>query len=572
MNSRKPLLIFFFVLFLLLGAIAGVVLLHFALTPPPNYFVPKIKVVQKGIRGSVRWKQNRIAYTRLIYDVYINPRYLVPEKKDFFVQLFSSYTGVDPQLLSKKLEANHRVKIAEVDERGRKDLLYLRRVLDKNRVFRSNRLGYRMGYEIVSPRIERIYPYQDLLEPILGFYNRSKKKGMEGLEAYYNYSLKPRKDGVISGYRDVIGNVIYDGSSQIHLPLNGEDLSLNINLILQKRLEQLLDRTKREYNVSEIVAGVIDSRTGKVIALATTNRYDPNHIRKEDIPNLSPSVIRRLYEPGSVMKPITFAILWESGLIRPGEKIYVNRGRWKPRWRKKPILDDEPFVYLTPRDIVVHSSNIGISKLVLRLDGETFYNWLVKFGFNAPTGIDLAYEKGGFLLPASKYEAPIYRTTTAYGYGLRVSFMELLRAYNAFNNGGYLLTPRIAPSPAPSPVQILSPTTSNYVLSVLRDVVLRGTGRKAYFPGLYIAGKTGTAHISAGKRGYLDWYNSSFFGFANDQKGERYTIGVTFFRVGSGKYFASQTAVPLFRKIVEIMVEEGYLTPSMGKFQPVFHR
>jgi cell division protein FtsI (penicillin-binding protein 3) len=572
LNSKGGLYFFFFV-FLFFGLVAGGVILYFSFTKPPNYINPRITVIQKGIRGSIQWKQNQVAYTRLVYDVYFNPIYLAPSKKELFIELFSVYSGVDrgwleerinraiDQIRERNLSRGLRIKIAEVGESGRKELVYLRKVLDKNRVFRANRQGYRIGYEIVAPRIERVYPYQDLLEPALGFYEKGSGKGKEGLEGYYNYWLKPRKDGKISGYRDVIGNVIYDGNSKIELPINGRNLQLNVNLIIQRRVEHLLDRAKQEYNVSEIVAGIIDSQTGKVIVLASSNRYNPNQIRPSDIPNLTISAIRRLYEPGSVMKPITYAILWQEGLIIPNEKIFVNWGRWRPKWRKKPITDDEPFKFLTPRDIVVHSSNIGISKLVLRLNGTTFYDWLVRFGFNSPTGVDLPYEKAGVLLPAEKYQAPIYRTTAAYGYGLKVSFIELLRAYNAFNNNGYLVTPRLAQSPTPKPVKILTDDTATEVLGVLRDVVLRGTGRKAYYPGIFTAGKTGTAHISIGKEGYTDWYNSSFFGAADDWEGHRYTIGVTFFRVGGERYFAAQTAVPLFRQIVGILVEEGALKP-----------
>jgi len=143
--------------------------------------------------------------------------------------------------------------------------------------------------------------------------------------------------------------------------------------------------------------------------------------------------------------------------------------------------------------------------------------------------------------------------------------MELLRAYNVFNNGGYLVTPRLADTPTPKPVQIISPSTANEVLNVLRMVVLQGTGKRGLVPGIFTAGKTGTAHISRGKRGYsYTSYNSSFYGFANDNHGHRYTIGVVFFKLTDPRYFASQTAVPVYRQIVKMMVEERLLIPDFN--------
>jgi len=553
-------------IFVLFGIIAVGVVVRFTIVKPAGFFLPKGRIVQKGIRGNIDGNGTFIVYSKLIYDVQINPIYLNPRLKPQFIQLFSIYTGIPPEKLEERLRGNRWIKLAEVDERQKMELIHLRRYLSLKGFFRRHpQTGYQMGYSIEAPREVRIYPYGNLLEPVLGYYNRYEKEGKEGIEGYYQLYLAPKQDGIIKGYRDVSGNIIYDGSSLTEMAINGSPLHLFINPIVQRRLEQILDDAKQEFNVAEVVAGIMDARSGHLIALASSNRYNPNHIRREDIPRLAPAVIRHLYEPGSVMKPITYAILWENGLIKPGEQIYVHRGRWRPKWRKKPIVDDVPFRYLTPRQIIIHSSNIGITKLVLRIDGPTYYKWLVSFGLNSPTGVDIAQELSGRLQPEMVYRSPNYRSVTAFGYSLMVSFMELLRAYNVFNNGGYLVTPRLANTPAPPPIQILNRGTAQEMLEVLRLVVLKGTGKKGLVPGIFTAGKTGTAHISKGRLGYsFDSYNSSFYGFANDRFGHRYTIGVVFFKLTDPRYFASQTAVPTYQKIVKMMVEEKLLTTDFN--------
>jgi cell division protein FtsI (penicillin-binding protein 3) len=139
-----------------------------------------------------------------------------------------------------------------------------------------------------------------------------------------------------------------------------------------------------------------------------------------------------------------------------------------------------------------------------------------------------------------------------------VNFVQLLKAYNAFNNNGIEVTPKIADVKTDYK-RVISAKTAHEMMAILRKIVLKGTAQNAYIDGIFTAGKTGTAHVSINNK-YEKIYNSSFFGFAND-KTHRYTIGVTFFDIKAPfpNYFASQSAVPLFKKIVIIMKDEKLL-------------
>ncbi len=562
-NIRIPLI--YIVFFILVMGLFGA-FLFFSVSKPKNYFNPEIVKIESAVRGNILTNNFTLAKSEKIYAVYINPAYISSKKKAMFINLFSIYTGVDSKTLYKKLKSHKkRILLATVDLKTKQQLVYLRRILDYYRVFASYK-GVRRAYDMESVTrdaktgkykglFKRVYPYNDTFEPFLGRYSKEKQRGDNGLEDYYDEVLKPQKYGKVKGYRDVSGNIIYDKNSVIKYPVNGQSLKLNINLVLQKRIEKLLDESKNLFQAQEVMAVVMDSKSGKIIALATSNRFNPNHITKKDIPNMQISALRYLYEPGSVMKPITFAILLENGKVNPYEVLNAYNGKWKPKWRKTYIRDDDAFAWLSAENALVYSSNIVISQLALRLSNTEFYEGLKKFGFSKISGIDLPYELKGYIRSLRELQYPVYKSTTSYGYGITVNFVQLLKAYNAFNNNGIEITPKIADVQTSSK-RVIKAKTANEMMRILRKIVLKGTAKNAYIDGIFTAGKTGTAQINKNSK-YEKIYNSSFFGFANDNS-RKYTIGVTFLGIKAPfpNYFASQSAVPIFKKIVIIMKDE----------------
>ena len=158
----------------------------------------------------------------------------------------------------------------------------------------------------------------------------------------------------------------------------------------------------------------------------------------------------------------------------------------------------------------------------------------------------------------------MHKANTSYGYGMFTTFPQLLKAYSAFNNDGIAVTPKLLEhtKETKNDLHSVNKKTANQVHDMLLEVVKRGTGVKAQYQGLEIGGKTGTAHIAKNGR-YVKEYHSSFYGFANDSEGHKYTIGVLVIRAkAKHKYFASQSAVPTFRKLVELLVNNGYLMPK----------
>ena len=545
----------------------------------------------RSFRGSIISADDyTLSSSQKTYQAVIRGENIVPEKKEVFIKLFSIYSGISVKnirkrfknrkgkeikgniILSKTINARHAMQL--------KSLAYKLRKLD---VFRStkNRAGIEVlyGLDIIENGESRRFPLKDVLSPILGYVGKksdgryTRPVGKKGLERNYEKHITSKKDGYFKGKRDVNSRVIHDKNSIKQQRVDGLDLHLNIPLALQRRVELMIDNMKQNIDADEIIVGVMESKTGKVLSMASTERYDPSHITQKDIPALNPKFSEYPYEAGSVIKPLTLAIALDHKVVTPNTWVNTYNGKMKIG-KNRTITDDEKFDSLTATDIIVHSSNVGISQISWKLTGTEFREGLIKFGIAKQSGIDLSRDLPGQLKSLHLLNHQMHRANSSYGYGMLVTFTQLFKAYSAFNNDGVAVTPRLVNylrdakgnqytlDPKVGDLQPIGKKAANQIHDILLEVVKRGTGVKAQYPGLEIGGKTGTAHIA--KHGhYVKEYHSSFYGFVNDKFGNKYTIGVLVIRAKKRyKYFASQSAVPTFKNIVRILVEQGKLTPD----------
>jgi len=535
----------------------------------------------KAQRGSIISADGfSIATTQKLYKAVVNTRNIDPEKEELFIQLFSIYSGIEPAEIRQRLHTR-KGSVTLSYHISPKEAMYL-----KTLGFELRRLGVFIEYEtssgdrilqglnIIESGEARTYPYGKLLTPLLGYPRKMEEEGytrvygIKGLEKFFDEELNPQQNKTQKALRDVNGYLILNKQSDVKRQINGLTVKLNIPITLQARVEAVTDRIKEQLKADEIIATVMDSKTGKIIALASSNRFDPSHIRTADYPSLNTNAIEYSFEPGSVVKPIIFSLLLDRGLINPYDMVNGHNGRFT--MGRKTIVDEHAFRMISAEDVIVHSSNIGIAQLAQKLNGEEFTEGLKRFGFTHFSGIDLPYEKRGSIPSSAQLNNYLYKAITSYGYGMRSNAMQMIKAYNVFNNGGKLINPMVVealyddngrsiPMQVQAPVQVISPATAERMKQILIKTVNEGTGTVAKTPGIEVGGKTGTAHIA--KNGaYVNSYHTSFIGFANDAK-HNYTIGITVIEPRT-VYFASITAVPVFKGIVDLMIEEKYLTPD----------
>jgi len=550
------------------------------------------KKLERARRGSIISADYYVvSYSKNIYQASINTKSIYPNKLELFIELFSIYSKMDRDIVKSALLDKYgdlifgRVIISNsIDEKEAIRLKSLAYKLKRLNVFRpiKNSHGVEVvyGLDITEVKESRFYPFNYTLSPVTGYIKSKiidgykRPIGMKGLEKYYNKFLQSKRDGYFVGKRDVAGHIVYgDNSKHIEL-INGLDLHLNIPLSLQTSVEKMLTYMKKELDASEIIVGVMESQTGKILSLASSERFNPNLITQDKISALNPKFTEYLYEAGSVIKPLSLAIVMDEGKIKANSWIKTYNGKLRIG-KKYVISDDEKFHSLSARGIIVHSSNVGISQIVWRITGGELYDGFKRFGLGEKTGIDLSRELTGHIKKPYKLNHKVHSANSSYGYGMSVTFIQLLKAYSAFNNDGIAMTPQIIDyfkdnrtqkyyklEPSKTNLTSMSKKTAQSMKNILKAVVKKGTGVEAQYKGLIIGGKTGTAHISIRGK-YSDSYNSSFFGFANDNRGKKYTIGVLVIKAKKKyKYFASQSAVPTFKHIVEEMVKLNYLKPS----------
>lgn len=548
--------------------------------------LPKLKhsEVVHATRGNIISSDGfKVATSKKFYKAVVDTRNINPDKLDLFIKLYTIYSSQNASKV-KKIILSHKGSVVlsySIDPKRAKHLKELSRKLFKLGIFQSyedqeSGVTFIHGLNIIESGEGRFFPVADTLTPVIGYVKKieqdsiTKVIGVKGLERFYEERLNSIQDSEVSGSRDISNAIILNKESISSRRLDGYDIHITIALKLQKVIEEVLDNYKENLQADEIVVGVMHSKSGALLALASSNRYDPNLIKRSDYTNLNPTATEYSYEPGSVMKAITFALLLKEKKVNPYDLVRIYGGRYK--LGRVLIRDTHEYEWLSAEDVIVHSSNVGIAQLAQKLDAVAFFSGLKDFGFTQKTNIDLPYEAVGSIPALQRFNSETYKGTVGYGYGMRATFMQVLKAYNVFNNNGRMITPYIAsyfssqdgkkyPTYRNDEREIIPVSVAKRMQSILIKTVQKGTGVGAKIDGLSIGGKTGTAQI-AKEGGYSFTYNSSFFGFANDAKNQ-FTIGVL---VREPKkrynYFASLTAVPVFKEVVLRLVEEGYLTPS----------
>lgn len=609
-NKTKKIVILFILIFLFL------LILMFSIfrTINEDRHLPSLKSEKKelAVRGDIISEDNfKIASSKKLFRASIDTRHLDPEKKELFLTLFSIYSGVDYKTLKDKLKEAEKspgnlVLSYNIDSRAAKNLKELDFKLRQLDVFIARQVsGSRIvkSLTISESGEKRIFSYKDTLTPVVGYISKyesesgkTRVNGIKGLENSYNKYLNDGKDGVLQGYRDILSYISFNRDSVMTKREDGYNLKLNIPLKLQKNNETTLDNHKKKLSADEIMVTVMENRTGKILSLASSNRFNPQNIRKEDIGSLNVNAVEYQFEPGSIVKPLSISLALDKNLVKPNESFSAynfNSVRGAYPIGRFTIKDDHRFSKhsLSLDDIVIFSSNIGTLQIAQRLTGPEFFEGMKKFGFTRKTGIDLPYEKKGIMPKLWQFSVGdkekrdnVYKATVSFGQGMTATFIQLIKAYSVFNNDGAMVTPQIVSylshdndnnkytSPYDKqPEQVISKKTANEMKRLLIKTVEEGTGKSAKVQGLEIGGKTGTAQI-AGGTGYLKKYISSFFGFVNDDKGNSYTIGVTVINpISTGPnwyyYYAAQSAAPVFKEIVQNLIKLNYLSPKIDIIQ-----
>src|ERR1700690_902294 len=285
-----------------------------------------------------------------------------------------------------------------------------------------------LGLPGVSVRKEprRVYPNGELASTVIGHAGLDGR-GLEGVELEYDESL--RGSGMeVTGIRDRLGrDLLMEGAVDASANA-GKDLVLTLDKYLTYLTERALEEAVSKHGAKAATSVMIDPHTGEILAMASVPGYNPNNPSDAAERGARNRAITDAYEPGSIMKTVTFSAAFDAGKLRPEDRLDCQLGQMQVG--KYHIRDDHPKGVLTAAEVFKYSSNIGTVKIARRIGKEALWNALDRFGFGRPTYLGLPGERRGILRPISRW-GEIEFATHAFGQGMTVSPVQLAAGFAA---------------------------------------------------------------------------------------------------------------------------------------------
>jgi cell division protein FtsI (penicillin-binding protein 3) len=513
---------------------------------------------------------------QLSYETVTAPRGTITDRNgvDLAVSEPAQDISADPYLIADPLEAAQRLApllgqtqtsvLTKLSER--RGFVYLAHPLPARAA--QAVLALKIAGVTGTPVMRRVYPRGPLAAQVLGVVG-AEGGGLAGLEYSRNGVLAGR-----SGERRVVSDEIGQpvSISETHREVPGKSLSLTLDANIQQRAEDVLGAVARVFDPKDATAIVMDPRSGAILALANwpqVNANDPDAYSPEAMAEaMEDRAVGLDYEPGSTFKVVAVSAALEGGLITPSTPFNIPD---QIQVAEKTIHDDteHPEETLTTAQILARSSNVGAIKIGM-LDGpEDFNKWVHRYGFGAPTGVDLPGEEAGVTLAPSQYSGSSMGNLPI-GQGELVTPMQMATAYAAIANGGILRPPHIVRAiggrvqPEPTGHRIISSTTAAELRQMLEGVLgPEGTASEVSIPGYQLAGKTGTASKIDPATGEYSQsaYVASFIGFA-PASDPKLLCAVVVNEPQSGSIYGGTVAAPAFGQIMSFALPYLGIAPG----------
>ena len=562
-----------------------------------------------------QWRINLILLFIFLFAAAIIGRLIFLQiiNKDFYRALAKGQQNISKELLplrgeiffndgQTKLAANHSIKFLHISPSQIKDkentANILSQILNLKEEFILEKLNKENSFDevlknqltdeeaknvanlkldgvYISEETKRNYLQGELASQVVGYFG-GENVGQYGLEESYEKDLRGEM-GILEGEKDSRGRLLFLGLDKYLEPRNGSDLILTIDYNIQFFAEKLLKEAKNDLNIESGSILVLEPNSGKILALANFPGFDPNNYSSyKNLDIFRNSVIQKLFEPGSVFKPITMAGALQEEKVTP-TTTYEDTGVLKIGGYTIYNYDNRVWGKQTMTEVLEKSINTGAVFAERQLGDSSFLKYVEDFGFFEKTGVDL---KGEIFSANSNLREgkEINFATASFGQGIAITPIQLARAFSAIANGGRLVQPYIVEkivengeetSPAPSLIkegagQAISSKTASTLTAMLISVVENGFGKRAKIPGYYIAGKTGTAQVpwtSLGidKPGYSEKTIQTFVGFT-PAFSPKFLILVKLDNPETKT--AEYSAVPIFHNLAKYIIDYWQIPPD----------
>jgi len=460
---------------------------------------------------------------------------------------------------TKPIEANRNLKyinISELEKEKIKKIFFSNRNLFFKKYKSKSGNEYRYFPDFRKKFKERVYTEDiSIYQPLIGYINKFDVKNKNGVESWMLSNKSGKR--VISEIKSQKGDLLKK-RLLYEKGIFQREIFLSINSKIQKITNEIAKETKIKTGSKNVLILVAETKTGKMLSMSAANNYSPEK-SKEKIENERTLFNNYKYEPGSTMKPISLLEAYNQEVISEEDLINCKNGFLKIG--KHTIKDEHKFEYLTPEDIISHSSNVGISKIALLMDGKKYLNFLNELFLKRKIEIEIDNNLYTYIPKEVKksliLNKKIQRANISYGYSISTTPLKMLEVYNMIANDGKYIPLSIMKNEKPKGIQIFKAKNVKKIKRALEKVVKEGTASSLKLGSLKVYGKTGTSHIS--KKGYQNKYNSSFIGFIEGSDGNKYTIMVLVIEPSWENRFASMSAVPAFEKVVKSLFKRNFI-------------
>jgi cell division protein FtsI/penicillin-binding protein 2 len=467
----------------------------------------------EGERGGVYFKNGEIlALTEKEPYLFISPEEIID--KEVTAQMLSKLIGKDfnSLLIATKKEGSLYEIVAEVITKEKAE-----------EIEAAGIKGVHVGY-----KTKRYYPRNNTASQLIGFINE-EGTGQYGLEEKYDEIIKG--ETTLQKKENNPWDFLFSLTEKD--TLNGASLGLTIDYNIQFMTEKLLNEGLEKYGAEGGEIIIMNPNTGEIIAMAQSPNFNPNDYKNAAMKDFQNSSIQKLFEPGSIFKPITMSMAINEKAVTPDTTYEDNLGYVQYGTYRVSNYSNKIWGKITMTQVLEGSVNTGVIFAESKIGHNKFYDYLKKYGLFEETGIDLAgevYSENREIKKALQNNIEVNFANAAFGQGIGITPIQMIRAFSTVINDGKLMKPYIVKEinragkkeiiePVVLKDNVITPEASLQLRTMLINVVEKGFGHLAKIPGYWIGGKTGTSQVpysslGINQAGYSDHTWQTFMGFA----------------------------------------------------------
>lgn len=404
---------------------------------------------------------------------------------------------------------------------------------------------------IISSDYRRFYPRAEETAHLLGFTDVDNN-GIEGIEKSFN-SLLVGKSGSRTYRKDKYGNIVEDIANI--KKYDAHNVTLSIDKDLQAMVYLEIKKAVAENNASSGTAVLVDVRTGEILAMVNAPSYNPNKRTGVSEDLMRNKAVTDTFEPGSTVKPFVVLTALQNKVVRRDE--VINTGPLV--LTGKEVKDVAPRDRQTLDEILINSSNRGVSRLALRMPPSALMDTYQAAGLGKPTDLGLGGEQIGYLNANRKRWSDIERANVSYGYGINATPVQIARAYLTLGSFG-IYRPLSITKVDPPVIgnRVFSEKITRDVVNIMEKVAIKN--KRALVEGYRVAIKTGTAKkIEKGR--YVDKYMAYTAGIA-PVTDPRFALVILIDEPKAGQYYGGAVSAPVFSAIMGAALRAYNITPD----------